>query len=98
MAALLSGSKCSHIACMLRFFAVASLALNPFIFEIHSNQFYYEMLTQMARETMFAGYLHPDCIQTIVSISAGFLPCEKAGEFHNVHYQGPSASLPRSYP
>ena len=40
----------------------------------------------------------PGCIQTIVSISAGFLPCEKAGEFHDVHYQGPSAYFPRSCP
>jgi hypothetical protein len=38
MAVLRSGSKCSHTTCMLRFFTVSRLALNPnLIFEIGSN-------------------------------------------------------------
>jgi hypothetical protein len=38
MAALRSGSKCSHTTCMLRFFTVSRLALNPnLIFEIGSK-------------------------------------------------------------
>ena len=38
MAALRNGSKCSHTTCMLRFFAVSRLVLNPdLIFEIGSN-------------------------------------------------------------
>ena len=38
MAALRNGSKCSHTTCMLRFFTVSRLALNPnLIFEIGSN-------------------------------------------------------------
>ena len=37
MAALRNGSKCSHTTCMLRFFTVSRLALNPnLIFEIGS--------------------------------------------------------------
>jgi len=40
MAALRKGSKCSHTTCMLRFFTVSRLALNPnLIFEIGS--YYY---------------------------------------------------------
>ncbi len=40
MAALRNGSKCSHTTCMLRFFTVSRLALNPnLIFEIGSNKF-----------------------------------------------------------
>jgi len=39
MAALRNGSKCSHATCMLRFFTVLRLALNPnLIFEIGSNE------------------------------------------------------------
>ena len=38
MAVLQNGSKCSHTTCMLRFFTVSRLALNPnLIFEIGSN-------------------------------------------------------------
>jgi hypothetical protein len=38
MAALRIGSKCSHTTCMLRFFTVSCLALNPnLIFEIGSS-------------------------------------------------------------
>jgi len=38
MAALRNGSKCSHTTCMLRFFSVSRLALNPnLIFEIGSK-------------------------------------------------------------
>ncbi len=38
MAGLRSGSKCSHTTCMLRFFTVMRLALNPnLIFEIGSS-------------------------------------------------------------
>ena len=38
MAALRNDSKCSHTTCMLRFFTVSRLALNPnLIFEIGSN-------------------------------------------------------------
>ncbi len=38
MAALRNGSKCSHTTCMLRFFTVSRLALNPnLIFEIGSS-------------------------------------------------------------
>ena len=38
MAVLRNGSKCSHTTCMLRFFTVSRLALNPnLIFEIGSN-------------------------------------------------------------
>ena len=37
MAVLRNGSKCSHTTCMLRFFTVSCLALNPnLIFEIGS--------------------------------------------------------------
>jgi len=37
MAVLRNGSKCSHTACMLRFFSLSRLALNPnLIFEIGS--------------------------------------------------------------
>jgi hypothetical protein len=37
MAALRNDSKCSHTTCMLRFFTVSHLALNPnLIFEIGS--------------------------------------------------------------
>jgi len=37
MTALWNGSKCSHTACMLRFFTAPLLALNPnLIFEIGS--------------------------------------------------------------
>ena len=37
MAALRNGSKCSHTTCMLRYFIVSYLALNPNpIFEIGS--------------------------------------------------------------
>jgi len=37
MAALRNGSKCSHTTCMLRFFTVSRLALNPnLIFEMGS--------------------------------------------------------------
>ncbi len=37
MAALRNDSKCSHTTCMLRFFTVPRLALNPdLIFEIDS--------------------------------------------------------------
>ncbi len=40
MAALRNGSKCSHTTCMLRFFAVLRLALNPnLIFEMGSIYF-----------------------------------------------------------
>ncbi len=40
MAVLRNGSKCSHTTCMLRFFTVSRLALNPnLIFEIGSNIF-----------------------------------------------------------
>ena len=40
MAALRHGSKCSHTTCMLRFFTVSRLALNPnLIFEIGSSKF-----------------------------------------------------------
>jgi hypothetical protein len=39
MAALRTGSKCSHTTCMLRFFTDSRLALNPnLIFEIGSNR------------------------------------------------------------
>jgi hypothetical protein len=39
MAVLRNGSKCSHTTCMLRFFTVSRLTLNPnLIFEIGSNQ------------------------------------------------------------
>ena len=38
MAALRNGSKCSHTTCMLRFFTVSRLVLNPnLIFEIGSS-------------------------------------------------------------
>jgi hypothetical protein len=38
MAVLRKCSKCSHTTCMLRFFTVSRLALNPnFIFEIGSS-------------------------------------------------------------
>jgi hypothetical protein len=38
MAVLRNGSKCSHTTCMLRFFTVSRLALNPnLIFEIGSR-------------------------------------------------------------
>ena len=38
MALLRNGSKCSHTTCMLCFFIVSRLALNPnLIFEIGSN-------------------------------------------------------------
>jgi hypothetical protein len=38
MAALRNGSKCSHTTCMLRFFTVLRLTLNPnLIFEIGSK-------------------------------------------------------------
>ena len=38
MAVLRNGSKCSHTTCMLRFFTVSRLALNPnLIFEIGSK-------------------------------------------------------------
>jgi len=38
MAALRNGSKCSHTTCMLRFFTVSRLALNPnLIFEVGSS-------------------------------------------------------------
>jgi hypothetical protein len=38
MAVLRNGSKCSHTPCMLRFFTVSRLALNPnLIFEIGSK-------------------------------------------------------------
>jgi len=38
MAALQNGSKCSHTTCMLRFFIVSRLALNPnLIFGIGSS-------------------------------------------------------------
>jgi len=40
MAVLQNGSKCSHTTCMLRFFTVLRLALNPnLILEIGSNLF-----------------------------------------------------------
>jgi hypothetical protein len=40
MAVLRNGSKCSHTTCMLRFFTVLRLALNPnLIFEIGSSNF-----------------------------------------------------------
>jgi hypothetical protein len=40
MAVLQNGPKCSHTTCMLRFFTVSSLALNPnLFFEIDSNLF-----------------------------------------------------------
>jgi len=39
MAVLQNGSKCSHTSCMLRFFTVSRLALNPnLILEIGSSQ------------------------------------------------------------
>jgi len=39
MAVLRNGSKCSHTTCMLRFFTVSRLALNPnLIFEIGSDR------------------------------------------------------------
>jgi len=39
MAVLRNGSKCSHTTCMLRFFTVSRLALNPnLIFEIGYSQ------------------------------------------------------------
>jgi hypothetical protein len=39
MAALRHGSKCSHTTCMLRFFTVSRLAMNPnLIFEIGSHK------------------------------------------------------------
>ena len=42
MAVLRNGSKCSHTTCMLRFFTVSRLALNPnLIFEIGSNLLMY---------------------------------------------------------
>jgi hypothetical protein len=42
MAALRNDSKYSHTTCMLRFFTVLRLALNPnLIFEIGSSLFYY---------------------------------------------------------
>jgi hypothetical protein len=45
MAALRNGSKCSHTTCMLRFFTVSRLALNPnFIFEIGSSYLLYELI------------------------------------------------------
>ena len=49
MAVLRNGLKCSHTTCMLRFFTVSRLALNPNrIFEIGSNSpgrfFHYEPL------------------------------------------------------
>ncbi len=38
MVALRNGSKCSHTTCMIRFFTVSLLALNPnLIFEIGSK-------------------------------------------------------------
>jgi hypothetical protein len=38
MAALRNGSKCSHITCVLRFFTVPRLALNPnLILELGSS-------------------------------------------------------------
>ena len=38
MAALRNGSKCSHTRCMLRFFTVSRITLNPnHIFEIGST-------------------------------------------------------------
>jgi hypothetical protein len=40
MALLRNGSKCSHTTCMLRFFTVSRLTLNPnLILEIDSNLF-----------------------------------------------------------
>jgi hypothetical protein len=40
MAVLQNGSKCSNTTCMLRFFTLSRLALNPnLIFEIGSNYF-----------------------------------------------------------
>jgi len=45
MAVLRNGSKCSHTTCMLRFFTVSRLALNPnLIFEIGSNHLSLETL------------------------------------------------------
>jgi len=39
MAVLRNGSKCSHTTCMLHFFTVSRLALNPnLIFEVGSYQ------------------------------------------------------------
>jgi len=39
MAVLRNSSKCSHTTCMLRFFTVSCLALNPNLnFEIGSNK------------------------------------------------------------
>jgi hypothetical protein len=41
MAALLNGSKCSHMTCMLCFFTDPRLALTPnLIFEIGSSKFF----------------------------------------------------------
>ena len=40
MAVLRNGSKCSHTSCMLRFFTVSRLALNPnLFFEIGSKSY-----------------------------------------------------------
>ena len=45
MAVLRNDSKCSHTTCMLRFFTVSRLALNPnLIFEIGSRQCYEKIL------------------------------------------------------
>jgi hypothetical protein len=45
MAVLRNGSKCSHTTCMLRFFTVSRLALNPnLIFEIGSSCFLFLIL------------------------------------------------------
>ena len=50
MAVLRNGSKCSHTTCMLRFFTVSRLALNPnLIFEIGSNGNVTEVLLQVPK-------------------------------------------------
>ena len=45
MAVLRNSSKCSHTTCMLRFFTVSRLALNPnLVFEIGSNCVFFLIL------------------------------------------------------
>jgi hypothetical protein len=54
MAALRNNSKCSHTTCMLRFFTVSRLTLNPnLIFEIGSNNFIKTVQIYKTESTFF---------------------------------------------
>ena len=60
MAALRNGSKCSHTTCMLRFFTVSRLALNPnLIFKMGSKCFHFK--GDMANNIRS---IIPDCVRT----------------------------------